>query len=63
MAQTPTTDPVKDQQVEATAWFAVLANAKATHGFAKAAKTQERLRELGVDVRFRRAPVRGEGER
>ena len=50
-------DVEREREVQATAWFAVLAHAKRVHDFKRATEAQEALDRLGLLVRFRRKVV------
>lgn len=51
---TNTTAPDREQAVEATAWFSILAHARHTDDYAEAAKAKEKLERLGVKVKWGR---------
>ena len=54
MRTTPQPDPRREQAVEATAWFSILAHARRTDDYAEAAKAKDRLEQLGVKVKWGR---------
>lgn len=47
------TDPRREQAIETTVWFSILAHARQTEDFAEAAKALRELEHLGVKVKFR----------
>ena len=53
-------NPERERAVQVTAWFSVLAHAKSTNDFRKAAEALDALERLGVRVKYGRRP---KGER